>query len=139
MTRPVALTIPVVTVCSRPNGLPIAITGSPTSRRPESPSGTTGNPDPSGLARAAAADALGAAVDDGRLHRPSELHPGRRLRHARRDRGRSFRPESGPVRDAERGTKHETDGDSDHRDTGPRPASPASMNESVHDVALLKP
>src|SRR5439155_15973289 len=45
-------------------------------------------PGPSGLARAAAVDALGADVDDGRLHRPRELHPGRRLRPARRDRGR---------------------------------------------------
>src|SRR5881397_2486679 len=44
ITRPVALTMPVVTVCSSPNGLPIAITGSPTWRREESPSGITGSP-----------------------------------------------------------------------------------------------
>ena len=30
ITRPVALTMPAVTVCSSPNGLPMAITGSPT-------------------------------------------------------------------------------------------------------------
>ncbi len=44
MTRPVALTMPVVTVRSRPKGLPIAITGSPTCSAPESPSGITGRP-----------------------------------------------------------------------------------------------
>src|SRR5439155_360828 len=44
MTRPVALTMPVVTVCSRPNGLPIAITGSPTLSAAESPSGIVGSP-----------------------------------------------------------------------------------------------
>src|SRR5881398_1491988 len=44
ITRPVALTMPVVTVCSSPNGLPIAITGSPTWRREESPSGITRSP-----------------------------------------------------------------------------------------------
>ena len=42
MKRSLALTIPVVTVWSRPNGLPIAITGSPTWSRSESPSGSTG-------------------------------------------------------------------------------------------------
>ena len=33
ITRPVALTMPVVTVCSRPKGLPMAMTGSPVSKR----------------------------------------------------------------------------------------------------------
>ena len=41
MNRSLALTIPVVTVWSRPNGLPIAITGSPTCSRSESPRGST--------------------------------------------------------------------------------------------------
>src|SRR5437773_2214048 len=52
ITRPVALTMPVVTVCSSPNGLPIAITGSPTSSRAESPSGITGSPVASTFRRA---------------------------------------------------------------------------------------
>ena len=43
MRRPLALTIPDVTVCSSPNGLPMASTHSPTSRAAESPSRTTGN------------------------------------------------------------------------------------------------
>src|SRR5438270_423321 len=42
MKRSLALTMPLVTVCSRPNGLPMAITGSPTSRRSESPNGSAG-------------------------------------------------------------------------------------------------
>src|SRR5213593_1139573 len=37
ITRPVALTMPVVTVCSRPNGLPIAMTGSPTFSAADAP------------------------------------------------------------------------------------------------------
>ena len=52
ITRPVALTIPVVTVCSRPNGLPIAMTGSPTCSSAELPSGITGRPVASTLSRA---------------------------------------------------------------------------------------
>ena len=40
-----ALTIPVVTVCSSPNGLPMAITGSPTASRSESPKGRVGSPE----------------------------------------------------------------------------------------------
>ena len=52
ITRPVALTMPVVTVCSRPKGLPIAITGSPTWSCAESPSGTTGSPRASTFRRA---------------------------------------------------------------------------------------
>ena len=44
MARPVALTMPVVTVCSRPNGLPMAMTGSPTWLADESPSGMTVRP-----------------------------------------------------------------------------------------------
>ena len=44
ITRPLALMMPVVTVCSRPYGLPIAMTDSPTSSRAESPRGTTGSP-----------------------------------------------------------------------------------------------
>ena len=36
--RPVALTTPTVTVCSSPNGLPMAMAHSPTSMRSESPS-----------------------------------------------------------------------------------------------------
>ena len=36
--------MPVVTVCSSPNGLPIAITGSPTRSSEESPNGITGSP-----------------------------------------------------------------------------------------------
>ena len=42
MKRSLALTIPVVTVCSRPKGLPIAITGSPTSSLSESPKDSAG-------------------------------------------------------------------------------------------------
>ena len=38
--RATAETMPVVTVRVKPNGLPIATTGSPTSAEPESPSGT---------------------------------------------------------------------------------------------------
>ena len=52
MTRPVALTMPVVTVRSRPNGLPMAITGSPTWSWVESPSGITGRPVASTLSSA---------------------------------------------------------------------------------------
>jgi hypothetical protein len=52
MKRSLALTMPVVTVCSSPNGLPIAITGSPTSSRSESPNGIAGNPRPSIFSRA---------------------------------------------------------------------------------------
>src|SRR5436190_1212715 len=52
ITRPVALTMPVVTVCSSPKGLPIAITGSPTWSREESPRGTTGSPVASTLSNA---------------------------------------------------------------------------------------
>ena len=37
MTLPLALTIPAVTVCSKPNGLPMAITQSPTSNWLELP------------------------------------------------------------------------------------------------------
>ncbi len=44
MTRPVALTMPVVTVASSPKGLPMAMTGSPTSSVAESPKGITGRP-----------------------------------------------------------------------------------------------
>src|ERR1700677_3943062 len=40
--RPSALTMPTVTVCCKPNGLPIATTQSPTSRRAEPPSGHLG-------------------------------------------------------------------------------------------------
>ena len=39
LARPTALTMPIVTVCERPNGLPIASTTSATSTRLESPSG----------------------------------------------------------------------------------------------------
>ena len=39
MSRPVALTMPAVTVCSRPNGFPTAITQSPGRSFVESPSG----------------------------------------------------------------------------------------------------
>ena len=42
--RPIALTMPAVTVCSSPKGFPIAMTGSPTSTPEESPSGMTGSP-----------------------------------------------------------------------------------------------
>jgi hypothetical protein len=44
MKRSLALTMPVVTVWSRPNGLPIAITGSPTCSLSESPNGSVGRP-----------------------------------------------------------------------------------------------
>src|SRR5438128_2523088 len=37
--------MPVVTVCSSPNGLPIAMTGAPTSSVDESPRGITGGRD----------------------------------------------------------------------------------------------
>ncbi len=40
MNRSLALTMPVVTVCSSPKGLPIAMTGSPTCKRSESPNGS---------------------------------------------------------------------------------------------------
>ena len=39
-----ALTMPLVTVLSRPSGAPTAITGSPTTTELESPSGSTGRP-----------------------------------------------------------------------------------------------
>ena len=41
MNRSLALTMPVVTVWSSPKGLPMAMTGSPTWSRSESPSGRT--------------------------------------------------------------------------------------------------
>ena len=44
MTRPVPLMIPTVTVWSRPNGLPIAITGSATRSAVELPSAIAGRP-----------------------------------------------------------------------------------------------
>ena len=47
MKRPLALTIPEVTVWFKPNGLPIAMTGSPTSSFSESPNGITGRFDAS--------------------------------------------------------------------------------------------
>ncbi|TKS58259.1 MAG: hypothetical protein EWM72_03124 [Nitrospira sp.] len=43
MTRPLALTIPAVTVLFRPKGFPMAITQSPTRSRSESPSAATGS------------------------------------------------------------------------------------------------
>src|SRR5438034_4951320 len=43
ITRPLALTMPAVTVCSRPKGLPMAMTQSPTWRSVDLPKGTTGN------------------------------------------------------------------------------------------------
>ena len=42
ITRPLALTMPAVTVCSRPKGLPIATTQSPTRMFDESPSLSAG-------------------------------------------------------------------------------------------------
>ena len=47
--RPVALTTPTVTVCSRPKGLPIAMAHSPTSMRSESPSRAATTPSPAGM------------------------------------------------------------------------------------------
>ena len=47
--RPVALTTPTVTVCSRPNGLPIAMAHSPTSIRSESPSFAAIRPSSAGI------------------------------------------------------------------------------------------
>ena len=44
MTRPLAETMPVVTVPSSPKELPMAMTGWPTSNFSESPRAKTGNP-----------------------------------------------------------------------------------------------
>ena len=44
MKRPSRSRCPTVTVCSRPNGLPIAMTHSPTRSVSESPSGSAGSP-----------------------------------------------------------------------------------------------
>ena len=64
MKRSLALTIPVVTVWSSPNGLPIAITGSPTWSRSESPSGSTARVEASILSSARSVGGIGA--DDAR-------------------------------------------------------------------------
>ena len=52
MNRSLALTMPVVTVWSRPKGLPMAITGSPTCSRSESPKASVGRLLPSIFSRA---------------------------------------------------------------------------------------
>ena len=46
MTLPLALTIPAVTVCSNPKGLPMAMTQSPTRSFSESPISATGRLSP---------------------------------------------------------------------------------------------
>ena len=63
--RPVALTMPCVTVWDRPMGLPMASTTSPTRSRSERPSGATGSE--RRPMRSTARSVSGIAADDGRI------------------------------------------------------------------------